>query len=151
MQPGTDQYGQPIQQAVPQQPQYGQPPQPQIIGQPATLSGQPNVGFNAPMQQVTNIMMSPSNGAATASLVLGIISFIFWGIGWFVILTWCCSVPMSIIGVILGHVGYSESKTSGVGGTESIIGLILNWLQVGLLIIGAIAIFVFGAALYSSF
>ncbi|HIG20361.1 MAG TPA: hypothetical protein EYQ78_06300, partial [Candidatus Poseidoniales archaeon] len=42
MQPGTDQWGQPIQQAAPQ-PQYGQPPQPQIIGQPATLSGQPNV------------------------------------------------------------------------------------------------------------
>ena len=76
MQPGTDQWGQPQPQAAPQ-PQYGQPPQPQIIGQPAMLSGQPAVGFNAPMQQVTNVMMSPSNGAATASLVLGIISFIF--------------------------------------------------------------------------
>ena len=148
MQPGTDQWGQP-QPAAPQ-PQYGQPPQPQIIGQPAMLSGQPTAGFNAPMQQVTNVMMSPSNGAATASLVLGIISFIFWGLGWFVIVTWCCSVPMSIIGVVLGHVGYSNSTTTGVGGTESIIGLILNWLQVGLLIILAIAIFIFGAALSSS-
>ena len=114
------------------------------------LSGQPAAGFNAPMQQVTNVMMSPSNGAATASLVLGIISFIFWGLGWFVLATWCCSVPMSIIGVVLGHVGYSNSTTTGVGGTESIIGLILNWLQVGLLIILAIALFIFGAALSSS-
>ncbi len=148
MQPGTDQWGQPQPQAAPQPQIIGQPAT--LSGQPAMLSGQPAVGFNAPMQQVTNVMMSPSNGAATASLVLGIISFIFWGLGWFVFVTWCCSVPMAIIGVVLGHVGYSNSKTTGVGGTESIIGLILNWLQVGLLIILAIAIFIFGVALSSS-
>ena len=144
MQPNTDQWGQPV------QPAYGQPPQPQIIGQPAMLSGQPAAGFNAPMQQVTNVMMSPSNGAATASLVLGIISFLMFLSGFILWGAQCCSMPLAIIGVALGHVGYSNSTTTGVGGTESIIGLILNWLQVGLLIILAIALFIFGAALSSS-
>ena len=68
MQPGSQQWGQPV------QPVYGQPPQPQIIGQPAVLTGQPTMG-HTPIQ-VTNVMMNQSNGAATASMIMGIISFL---------------------------------------------------------------------------
>ncbi|HJM19195.1 MAG TPA: hypothetical protein QF802_01900 [Candidatus Thalassarchaeaceae archaeon] len=148
MQPNTDQWGQPVQPVYGQPPQQqviGQPPQPQIIGQPAVLTGQPTMG-HAPIQ-VTNVMMNQSNGAATASMIMGIISFLMFLSGFILWGAQCCSMPLAIIGVALGHVGYGNSKTTGVGGGEAMIGLILNWLQVGLLLIGLILILIFGVAL----
>ena len=131
------------------QPQYGAPPQ-QVIGEPATLVGQPTAGFGAPMQQVTQVMVSPGNGSATASMVLGIISMLLFLAGFLVGLTWCCSVPMSILGVVLGHVGYSNSKMSGVGGGEAVTGLVLNWIQVLAILALVLIIVIFGAAMISA-
>ena len=57
---------------------------------------------------------------------------------------------MSVIGVVLGHVGYSQSKISGVGGGEAISGLILNWFQVAILLVLLFAGMVLGAGVMAS-
>jgi hypothetical protein len=104
---------------------------PVLTGAPASATMVTPVQPGSPIQMV-QVMVGQSNGSATASLVLGIISFIFFLLGFFTLITFCCSVPMSIIGVVLGHVGYSNSKATGTGGGEAIAGLILNWIQVAI-------------------
>jgi hypothetical protein len=83
-------------------------------------------------------------------MVIGIISMLFFLAGFAVGITWCCSIPMSIIGVVLGHVGYSNSKMNGVGGGEAVTGLVLNWIQVLAALALVVIIVIFGAAIMSS-
>ena len=75
MQPGTDQYGQPIQQAAPQ-PQYGQPPQPQVMGQPT-------VGMGVPLgNQMMGSEVQSTNAVIGLVLgILGILGSLGYGIG----------------------------------------------------------------------
>lgn len=112
MQPGTDQYGQPIQQAAPQ-PQYGQPPQQLIIGQPQ--AAQPVVGMGMPGMGV------PATSATTA-LVLSILSIFCGGI--------CLAIPgliianqaLAITNQYPGHPDAGSAKAA----------MIISWIVIGL-------------------
>jgi hypothetical protein len=116
MQPGTDQYGQPIQQAAPQ-PQYGQPPQQLIIGQPQ--AAQPVVGMGLPGMGV------PATSATTA-LVLSILSIFCGGI--------CLAIPgliianqaLAITNQYPGHPDAGSAKAAQV----------ISWIVIGLTIAG---------------
>ncbi len=90
MQPGTDQFGQPAQPGPqphvigqPVQPQYGQPPQQQVVGQPATIVGQPTVGTGVPLGQQMMVGEAQSTNAMIGLVlgILGIIGSFFYGIG----------------------------------------------------------------------
>lgn len=116
MQPGTDQYGQPIQQAAPQ-PQYGQPPQQLIIGQPQ--AAQPVVGMGMPGMGV------PATSATTA-LVLSILSIFCGGI--------CLAIPgliianqaLAITNQYPGHPDAGSAKAA----------MVISWIVIGLTLVG---------------
>ena len=116
MQPGTDQWGQPIQQAAPQ-PQYGQPPQQLIIGQPQ--AAQPVVGMGMPGMGV------PATSATTA-LVLSILSIFCGGI--------CLAIPgliianqaLAITNQYPGHPDAGSAKAA----------MIISWIVIGLTLVG---------------
>mgnify|MGYP000202180383 CR=1 FL=1 len=94
-----------------------------------------------------NYVIMPTNGSATAGLVLGIISLIISVISPFT-LGLCCflSIPMAAIGALFSHIGYSRSKQIGIGNGNAVTGLILNWLQIASALI-LLVLFVLGAAL----
>ena len=130
MQPGTDQYGQPTQQAPPQ-PQYGQPPQPMIMGQPQ--AAQPQVGMG-----MANMGM-PATSATTA-LVLSILSIFCGGI--------CLAIPglivanqaLAITNQYPGHPDAGSAKAA----------MIISWIIIGLTIVGILFYVVLFAGLAAS-
>ncbi len=112
--------------------------------QPQVLTGQPTT----PVYHTPTVVISTTNGSATWGMILGIISFILSIAGVFSG-GLCCflSVPLAIVGVILSHVGSGAAKRTGVGSGEATAGLILNWLQLGAIIVSIVAFLVFGAAI----
>ena len=130
MQPGTDQYGQPIQQAAPQ-PQYGQPPQQMIMGQPQ--AAQPVVGMGMPGMGV------PATSATTA-LVLSILSIFCGGI--------CLAIPgliianqaLAITNQYPGHPDAGSAKAA----------MIISWVVIGLTILVVLFYVVMFAGLAAS-
>jgi hypothetical protein len=130
MQPGTDQWGQPIQQAPPQ-PQYGQPPQQMIMGQPQ--AAQPQVGMGMPGMGV------PATSATTA-LVLSILSIFCGGI--------CLAIPgliiakqaLTITDQYPGHPDAGNAKAA----------MIISWIVIGLTIAVILFYVVMGVALVGS-
>src|SRR2546421_9048846 len=78
---------------------------------------------SAPMHQPAQ-----RNGLATASLVLGIISMIAW-------LLPILGLPLSIIGVVLGHLG----RHLTVRRRRATTGLVLSYIALGLTLLNAIA------------
>lgn len=114
--------------------------------QPQVLTGQPTT----PVYHTQTVVISTTNGSATWGMILGIISFIF-SIGGVFTGGICClfSMPLAIIGVILSHIGSSAAKTTGIGRGEATAGLILNWLQLGAIVISIGAFIIFGAAIMS--
>ncbi len=130
MQPGTDQYGQPIQQAPPQ-PQYGQPPQQMIMGQPQ--AAQPVVGMGMPGMGV------PATSATTA-LVLSILSIFCGGI--------CLAIPgliianqaLAITNQYPGHPDAGSAKAA----------MVISWIVIGLTIVVILLYVVMGVILVGS-
>jgi len=116
--------------------------------QPYLLTGQPQP---AGMMATTTVIMPSSNGSATWGMILGIISMIISVVGGPFSGGLCCfiSLPIAFIGMILSHIGSSAAKNSGVGRGEATAGLVLNWLQLLVIVIGIVAFFVFGAAVYA--
>ena len=114
MQPGTDQFGQPI------QPQYGEPPQQQVIGQPSVLVGQPAVGVGAPMG-----MGFPAT-QATVALVLSILGLVGCGI--------CTAVP----GLIManGALAITNQYPNHPDAGSAKVAMIIGWIVVGLTLLG---------------
>jgi len=114
--------------------------------QPQALTGQPTT----PVYHTQSVIISPTNGSATWGMILGIISFIL-SIGGVFSGGFCClfSLPLAFIGVILSHIGSGASKTTGVGSGEAIAGLILNWLQLGAIVVSLVLFLAFGAAIMS--
>ena len=116
-----------------------QPPQ----QSPSLLVGSPNIEGAIPPhvygdQQGMVFVAAQNNSSATAGLVLGIISMVFSIMAPFFFLICCIfSIPLSFLGIIFSHIGYSNAKISGVGKSQAIAGLILNWPQ---LILGIIPI-----------
>ena len=130
MQPGTDQWGQPIQQAA-HQPQYGQPPQQVIIGQPQ--APQPVVGMGIPG------MGMPATSATTA-LVLSILSIFCGGI--------CLAIPgliianqaLTITDQYPGHPDAGSAKAAKI----------ISWIVIGLTIVVILLYVVLGVALVAT-
>ncbi len=128
------------------------PKQPRKMAQmpnPQAYQNQPNVGYGNPNLS-QQIIIVPSNGMATAGLIFGIISMIISLISPFFLFSCCLlSVPMALLGALFSHLGYSQSRTNGVGGGAAIGGLVLNWMQI---LIGIVLLFllILGIALPSS-
>jgi hypothetical protein len=92
---------------------------PATAGEPAVYPATLPASVQQPAQR---------NGVATASLVLGIISIIAW-------LLPILGLPLSIIGVVLGHLGRRLTVRRGRATT----GLVLSYIALGLTVLNAIA------------
>ncbi len=146
--PGSSPYQQPTQQSnyppynqpvpgnsgsypyPPQQQEYYQQYSTPIPSQPMPPQSQPNIivnvqqGIHQQVPMVAPLMVAvapaapPTNGKATAALVLGLCSLLFWGL---------TGVPA----VILGHMALSEIKASqgAQGGQgQAVTGLVFGYL-----------------------
>ena len=130
MQPGTDQYGQPIQQAAPQ-PQYGQPPQQLIIGQPQ--AAQPVVGMGMPGMGV------PAT-SATVALVLSILGLVM------------CSVCTAVPGLIIANqaLAITNQYPGHPDAGSAKAAMIISWIVIGLTIVVILLYVVMGVILVGS-
>ena len=92
--------------------------------------------------QVALVVAPPSSGAATASLVLGIVGLV---------LGWCaCGVP-SLLAIIFGHVGLRQTRNNAMSGHGmAVAGLVMGYVLIVPTIIVTVLILgylgVFGAA-----
>ena len=132
MQPGTDQFGQPI------QPQYGAPPQQQVIGQPSVLVGQPAVGVGAPMG-----MGFPAT-QATVALVLSILGLVGCGI--------CTGLPGLIManGALAITNQYPNHPDAGSAKAAMVIGWIVVGLTILVVLFYVVMFIIFGAGAIAS-
>jgi uncharacterized membrane protein len=81
--------------------------------------------------------VAPTSGAATASLILGIVGLIF---------GWCTFGVPCLLAVILGHVGYAQTKHGAASGSGmAVAGLILGYVMLVPGIVLAIFVTVGGA------
>ena len=130
MQPGTDQWGQPIPQAAPQ-PQYGQPPQQLIVGLPQ--APQPVVGMGG-------LGMGVPATSATVALVLSILGLIGCGI--------CTAIPGLIIAnqalaITDQYPGHPDAGTAKAA-------MVISWVVIGLTTIAFLFYAVLGVALVAT-
>tara|TARA_B100000575_G_scaffold207075_1_gene168447 strand:+ start:4487 stop:4801 length:315 start_codon:yes stop_codon:yes gene_type:complete len=96
-------------------------------------------------QPSTVLVVTPTNGSATAGMVLGILSIIISVISPFTGFLCCLiSLPMAFFGAIFSLIGYSNSKQNGVGNASAVTGLILNFLQITGVIVGLVGIVILG-------
>jgi len=63
-------------------------------------------------------------GMAVASMVMGIIALPFT----FIPYANCLAPILVLLGIIFGHIGLSQSKTTGEGRGQAITGLVLSYL-----------------------
>lgn len=98
---------------------------------------QPPVQQYAPQQQYQQpqymqLVKPPSNGLATASLVLGIITAVFF----FTIIGWIFVPILGLLAIIFGIIGMSTAgKLNGLGKGKAITGLILGFSPIVLTVI----------------
>ena len=117
-----------------------------LSGTPSVESGDsqefnPYVGGSAYQQPMMPVPQTNDN--ATFSMWLGISSWILWFLGFIVGCTVCLTPLTSIVGIVLGHMGFKASKEMNLGRNEAIAGLVMNYLSL-LLLVGAV---VFSAAI----
>ena len=63
----------------------------------------------------------PTSGAATASLILGVVGLVF---------GWCTFGVPCVIAVILGHIGYAQTKHGAASGRGmAVAGLVLGYVM----------------------
>ena len=89
------------------------------------------------------MMIQQSNDNATYSMWLGIATWVCHITAGFVCFTACLAPLTTIVGIVLGHMGFNASKEMNLGRNEAIAGLVLNYLSLAMYVIGV----VFGAAL----
>ena len=93
---------------------------------------------NQPQYLYVQQVKAPSNGMATAALVLGIVAIV-------------CGVwsPLPILGlvaagtgfipavlaIVLGHLGVRQSRTLGIGHGAGMTGLVLGYVTVGIIVL----------------
>lgn len=132
--PQPDQYGY-QQQAYPQQ---GYPQQDPNAGYYDQQGYQQQYGYQQPYYTAPG-QGGPNNGAALASMILGIVSIVTL---FTVVLTWL-SPFAAIAGVITGHIGLSAIRRTGQGGRGmGITGLVLSYVTIGLFVLALILVFV---------
>ena len=72
----------------------------------------------------------PASGMAVASMVLGILAL---PLGLMSICLWWIAVPMTVTGVILGHVARSHARQGRAGGASmAMAGLVCGYIALGL-------------------
>lgn len=117
-QPPQQPWGQPHPQAG-----YGQPYPPQAYGQPYGYPAQPPYGY-APA--------AGNNGLAIASLVCSFFGFVY-------------GIP-AILAIVFGFVARSQIRQRPQGGAGmALAGIIIGFLWVGLMVLGAVALIAGGA------
>lgn len=93
-----------------------------------------------PMPQPTGSI--PGRGLGIASMVLGIISLVFF-------CTIYLPIPCAIVGIILGIVGRNQAKASGAPTGMATAGIICSSISLGLalitIILGAVGLIAFGS------
>ena len=118
------------------------PPAPAPAGYPYGQPSAPPYGQPA----VALFVAPPSSGAATASLVLGIIG---------IVLGWCvCGIP-SLLAIIFGHVGLRQTRNNAMSGHGmAVAGLVMGYVLIVPTIIVTVLFLgwlgVFGAAAANS-
>ena len=131
-------------QPAPEQPINPQPAYPQDGYQQPTY---PQNGFQQPYQPVAAAPVDPGKGLGIASMVLGIVGFVFCcclsatGIGMFI------GPVCLIVGLILGFVAKSKSKSVGAKNTPALAGIILSVIPLALTLIFVIIIAIFGSTI----
>lgn len=122
-----------------QQPYAPPPPNGQQVYAPPYGYQQPYAPPQYGYQPV--LIAAPSSGAATASLIFGILSYIF------------LPVIGAIVAVICGHVAIGQIRASGdrVGGKGmAIAGLVLGYLQIAGVVLFIVFVVILGAAIAGS-
>ena len=124
---------------------YQQPVYPQDGYQPTGYQ-QPYQPTGAPMQAVP---ADPGKGLGIASMVLGIVGFVFCCcLGGFTFGVTTLIAPFClIIGLILGIVGKSKSKTVGAKNAPAIAGIVLSAIPLALGLIAVLVIALFGSTI----
>jgi len=131
------QYTQPPapQQPAPQQPQYAPPAQPAAAPSQYPAKQYP---VQYPAQPYQQQYPAPQYATAPPNNVLAIISMISSIVGFFTF------GILSILGVILGHIGLSQIKNRGEGGRGfAITGLIVGYIGIGLYLLWLLVVIVF--------
>ena len=101
-----------------------------------------SVGAGAYQQPM---MIQQSNDNATYSMWLGIATWVCHITTGILCFTACIAPLTTIAGIVLGHMGFNASKVmSGMGRSEAIAGLVMNYLSLAIYVI----IVVFGAAIF---
>lgn len=105
---------------------------------PQLPASQPHTQHYAPQQapygqpQYMQLVKPPSNGLATASLVLGIITAVFF----LTIIGWPLVPILGLLAIIFGFIGLSNAgKQNGLGKGKATAGLILGFSPIVLTII----------------
>lgn len=134
---GSDPYGQ-------QQPYYQQPAQPDVHKYPggAQYGAQQQYG---PQQYPMGPAGPPTNGTATAALVLGVAGIATCGL-------------TSIPAIFCGHIAQSQIKRTGEGGSGMAVAglalgyvLTIGWLLYWILIFGVMGIAIWGGGSSSTY
>ncbi|NCG42223.1 MAG: hypothetical protein GWO84_01620 [Euryarchaeota archaeon] len=96
------------------------------MGRPDVKGAKPPHAYENQQEMVFGV--SRNNASATAGVVLGIAAMVFSIMSPFFFLICCIfSIPLAFLGIIFSHIGYFNAKKTGVGKSEAIAGLILNW------------------------
>lgn len=131
-------------QPAPEQPVNPQPVYPQDGYQQPTY---PQNGFQQPYQPAAPAPADPGKGLGIASMVLGIVGFVSCcclsatGIGAFI------GPVCLIVGLILGFVAKSKSKSVGAKNSPALAGIILSIIPLALALIFVIVIAIFGSTI----
>ena len=119
-----------------------------LSGIPSVESGDsqefnPYAGTGAYQQPMMSVPLSNDN--AKYSMWLGIATWVCWITTGILCFTACIAPITTIAGIVLGHMGFNASKEmSGMGRSEAIAGLVMNYLSLAIYVI----IVVFGAAFF---
>ena len=111
--------GVPVEQ---QQPDFQQPAQEQPVYQQPVYQ---SPAFSQPIPQMTTV---PGKGMAVASLVLGIVSLVFFCV-------WYIALSCGIVGLILGGIAMNKAKTVGMRNGLAVAGLVCSCIGVGLMVL----------------
>ena len=102
----------------------------------------PYAGTGAYQQPMMLVPLSNDN--AKYSMWLGIATWVCWITTGILCFTACIAPLTTIAGIVLGHMGFNASKEmSGMGRSEAIAGLVMNYLYLAIYVIGL----AFGVAL----
>ena len=103
----------------------------------------PYAGTGAYQQPMISVPLSNDN--AKYSMWLGIATWVCWITTGILCFTACIAPLTTIAGIVLGHMGFNASKKmSGMGRSEAIAGLVMNYLSLAVYVLGALVFGLFG-------